>query len=363
MIKTLRKFLVLFFAFFVLGQGLSGQVGQLVGKAKASEDCGAQINISKTSEPSGNVAPDKDITYTITVTNTGTEDSGPMTLTDKWSFDSDVVASYVDGSATAGANLMDIANQTIYWHLDSVIVGVPQIFTFKLHTNATNNSSGTFTIRNSTCIRKFISTQLNINSDELNLCSEAINTVTYNAQLNITKVAEPIVAKPDQAVNYTVQIFNPGVFDAENVVIRDTISDSFSYVSGSARLDGVAQEPVVTGNVLEWQKANLVAGATSTLTYQIKIGSSVAAGIYPNTVVVSAENVEESPQAEAAVTVVKVIPPQVLGASTGPQVGQPLPQTGPHTSVHDVVYALFSLLVLLVGFSLRPNKLVTRYVK
>ena len=86
--------------------------------------------------------------------------------------------------------------------------------------------------------------------------------MTYNAHLSITKGADPLTVKPGQTVTYTVSVTNPSTADAKNVSINDTLPAGFSYVSGSAILDGVATEPVITDNQLEWQISSLTAGET-----------------------------------------------------------------------------------------------------
>lgn len=320
------------------------------------------VTISKVSNPVGEVAPDSDITYTITVANTGETVIGPLVLTDNWFFGSDVVATYVDGSANLGG-VGDNANGTVVWNIDNLGVGASLDFIFRLHTNSTNQNEGTFTISDQAVLS---------DGTSIPATSEISNTVTYTAvapvaHLAISKAAQPLTVAPGQSVNYTIQVNNPGTAAATDVVIIDVLPEGFSYIPNSAELGGVATEPVINGNQLEWTISSLLAGQNLGLVYGVKVDSAVVTGLYQNLATVSAENVEEEPQAQTEVSVVKVVVlPQVLGASTSPVVTPAststdtdvLPETGANTSTSDTILALMAsfALLLIMGFVSEINR-------
>lgn len=306
-------------------------------------DSAPDINIVKVSSPSGNIEPDTDITYTLTVTNTGNENASNVKLVDHWQFSSDIVATYVNGSSTPAADEIDLMNNNISWNLDNVIVGVPQTFTYKLHTSTTNVNSGSFDIKNRACLSKE-DNALEYREFGDGICSDdVINTVTYQPELTIDKTVDTLKAKPGDEVMYTIVVTNTGNATANNITIEDTMNDNLIYIVDSSKLDNIdIANPNLFGNKYVWQVNNLGANESLILTYRAKIAFDTKSGTYENIAVAKAENTEDSPEDSASIIVYKPIIPQILGATTGPVIPATLPQTGA-----DIAFSLITLISLL----------------
>lgn len=83
-------------------------------------------------------------------------------------------------------------------------------------------------------------------------------------------------------VPYTIQATNNLTVTLNNLNVIDQLPPGFKYVQGSGQLNGVAQEPVVTGNHIQWQNQTLTAGSTNVYQLLAVVGAGVAEGEYVN---------------------------------------------------------------------------------
>jgi uncharacterized repeat protein (TIGR01451 family) len=94
--------------------------------------------------------------------------------------------------------------------------------------------------------------------------------------LSVTKTVDRDVAAAGNRLMYAVSVGNSGAqFGATRIV--DTLPAGVAYAPGTARVDGVAQEPARTGRILTWSLPSL--NGSHTITYagvvlpEVTIGS------------------------------------------------------------------------------------------
>lgn len=103
-------------------------------------------------------------------------------------------------------------------------------------------------------------------------------------KLELTKTSDKIgkTASPGDRVSFELTVKNTASSSAYGVTVNDVLPIDFSYVSGSGKVEGVAQEPVISGSQLTWNLGTIPAGGTKTITYQADIKSGAKNGSYPN---------------------------------------------------------------------------------
>lgn len=87
---------------------------------------------------------------------------------------------------------------------------------------------------------------------------------TYPLVLNVTKTADKNTCKNGDVINYTIKAVNSGLSNATNVKVSDQLAAALQYVSSSP-----AGEYNATTGI--WSVGSLSAGATKTLTIQVKV--------------------------------------------------------------------------------------------
>jgi len=85
-----------------------------------------------------------------------------------------------------------------------------------------------------------------------------------------------------QLVPYTITLNNNAGLALTDVSIVDLIPGGFSYITGSAILDGVQTEPVIGAGTLTWNGLVLAGTETRTLKLLLAVGAGVSEGEYVN---------------------------------------------------------------------------------
>ena len=98
----------------------------------------------------------------------------------------------------------------------------------------------------------------------------------------ISKTAGRVNVSRGEMVPYVITVNNTYVLSLQDQSIVDTFPPGFKYVKGSARYDGEALEPEVSGNQLRWNDIDLATGAQHTLKLLFIVGAGVSEGDYVN---------------------------------------------------------------------------------
>lgn len=130
----------------------------------------------------------------------------------------------------------------------------------------------------------------------------------------MTKTTPLINVTRGDLVPYTVTATNTLAAALTNVNVVDRIPPGFRYRSGSATLNGVAAEPVVTGRDMRWKNLSFTAGEHKTWKMILVVGSGVGEGEYTNQVW-SLNNLTDSLISNVASAVVRIVPDPTFDCS------------------------------------------------
>ena len=98
--------------------------------------------------------------------------------------------------------------------------------------------------------------------------------------LFVQKTASKTVAEIGDFVNYSITVNNTTGIALKGAVVRDRLPAGFSYIKGSARLNGaVLQDPTGNGGpALEFSLGNIAASVQPVLVYRVRLGPGSEAG-------------------------------------------------------------------------------------
>jgi len=248
----------------------------LAAPAAASAD--ADLRVTKTGSPAF-VAPQDDITYTITVTHAGGADTAANVELD------DVVptgTTFVSFSAPAGWTAATPAVGT-----NGTVTATRPTFapadspaTFTLVVNVNEDVLPTTTIFNTATIS---STTADPNTD--NNSSTASTEVSPQADLGVTKNDDVDVVAPGDNITYSLLLNNNGPNTARNVDLSDTLPPGTTFVSAS-QMGGptfTLTTPAVGGTgTIHATRSTLVSGDGATFAVVVKVDSGVSNGTTVN---------------------------------------------------------------------------------
>ncbi len=157
-----------------------------------------------------------------------------------------------------------------------------------------------------------------------------------NADVRVTKVAQPPQPVSGDTVTYTLIVANDGRVPAANVVLVDTLPVGLTYVPNSMRIlspNFSIGEPVVAGRTLTWSVANgnaltragLPPGTLPAqsgdvfIQYRLMVAAGVVADTrLPNAVVISTDTPEDSTTDNQSAAQVRTPNPDLAIEKTGP---------------------------------------------
>jgi uncharacterized repeat protein (TIGR01451 family) len=214
-------------------------------------------SLSKTSDPTGNVVAGQTVTYTITVTATGTVDytaSDPASFTDDLSAVLDDAA--YNGDATNGATL---TGDTLAWS-GAVAVGTPVTISYSVTVGAVGTGDGELT-------------NAVVPDGPGGACADgACSTTNLLKAFTLEKVPSSTVANPGDVITYTITASNTGAADYTDAEPA-TFDDDLSGVLDDADYNEDATNgAVLSGKVLSWALA-IPAGQSVSVTYSVTVNA------------------------------------------------------------------------------------------
>ncbi len=100
--------------------------------------------------------------------------------------------------------------------------------------------------------------------------------------INVTKSVERIQAEIGDIANYRIDVENTSLAPMLDVVVKDTLPYSFSFVEGTAQIrrnaDASLIEPTINGNVLDFNIGDVASGERVSITYRVRIGVNAKKG-------------------------------------------------------------------------------------
>lgn len=173
-----------------------------------------------------------------------------------------------DYNGDANSNLLDIggqlnAGESVSVQMEIVVNVAAGNYTNKMVVNATNPVSG--------------------NGIEPSSAEVSVTVLGLSGQqLVVSKTTGLVEAKTGQAVPFTITVKNDQSFPRNDVDIIDQMPAGFTYIQGSAKLDSVAVEPVISGKELIWSEINIAANSTLFLQLRLRVGAEAKAQRFTN---------------------------------------------------------------------------------
>jgi uncharacterized repeat protein (TIGR01451 family) len=300
-------------------QNVTSSDGYMVNALALQIDVGSPVLTTTQSVDKASTFVGDILTYTVTVTNSGTADAVDLIFTDPLPFGTSFVTNTfaTNGVVVAAANPVD---------------GVPVPI-------IKQNSSLTFTyqalVGQIPPSAKFI-TAATIDFQYAGVCAQSpiINGTLVNANvqtlvplLNVNKAASLTNVIPGANLTYTINIPNVGTTNTVGSTLIDPIPAGVTYVTNTTTLNGVSV-PDIGGTNMPYTVATEIngpgrpagqinAGDTAVITFQVKISSTPPVHIN-NTATIYANGIAPTTAQNAAANISPVYSDLAVGISGSP---------------------------------------------
>jgi len=211
----------------------------------------------------------EDITYTVTVTNSGTGAAKGVEITETLPTNADYKShSTASGTYTAATNL---------WAAGDIAAGATATLTIVVTVKAT--------VADGAHVVNTVAVSKENGTPPTTPITDTVDTPVRNPILTIDKSTTQTEVRTGEDITYTVTVNNSGTGAAKGVEITETLPSNADYKSHST---AAGTYDTATGI---WTAGDIAAGTSATLTIVVTVKATVADGSHViNTVAVSKEN-------------------------------------------------------------------------
>ena len=192
----------------------------------------------------------QEITYTITVNNTGTGNATGIVVTDTVPAKTSLVAGSISDSGV-------LSSGTITWTVD-VAAGASKTLTFKVKVDEVITEATT--IRNAAIVNGTITNEV--------VETVLLPKIEYNKSANKSDQNGIIVRKGD-IITYYINLSNTGKAVSDAFIVTDAIPAKTTLVAGSISHGGTESNGTIT-----WNVDPMAAGSSKTLSFEVKVGDA-----------------------------------------------------------------------------------------
>lgn len=253
------------------------------------------LTLTKTANPAAQALGDL-VTYTINLTNTGSNTSAAFDLVITDTLPAGLT--YEPNSASLALADVTIAGQNLTFRISTLASGASTSFTYQARiassasvgTALTNSASVTWKSLSGADKNDAANKPGRTGQDGAGGLNNYIKTATapvtpttnaaIDAVKTVTDINSGMVAKND-TLEYTITLRNTGSVNATNVVFTDPIPANTTYVIGSSKLNGIASGNVNSGT-LTVTVGDLAVNATATITFQVNVNTDTAGTVISN---------------------------------------------------------------------------------
>jgi uncharacterized repeat protein (TIGR01451 family) len=216
-------------------------------------DVSSKPVLSLLKKPSvGTVKPSNTLVYTLTFSNSGTDEATGVVLEDHLPPDVTFVSASNQGSHSNGV---------VTWDIGTLAAGANGSVTVMVSVNSP--------LPNGTILHNSAS----LHSNEVQNVTPPVTDVTVSSApvLAISKKPSKTVASPGDTLIYTIEFNNTGSDQATNVLLEDHLPPEVTLVSAS-------NNGVESGGVVDWSLGTLAAGASGSVSVTVSVKSPLANG-------------------------------------------------------------------------------------
>jgi uncharacterized repeat protein (TIGR01451 family) len=262
--------------------------------ATTTVNASADLSVTKT-DSADPVNAGGNITYTITLANTGPSDAQTVSLADAIP----AGTTFVSASQTSGPTFTLSSpavggTGTFTATADTLSTGATAVFQLVVRVNASTPQGTTIT-------NTATATTTTADSNAANNSDVETTAVNAAANLQVTKTDSADPVNPGENLTYTITVSNLGSSDAQTVALTDVIPANTTFVSAS-QTSGPAftlATPAVGGTGTFTATATaptFAAGATATFALVVQVDSTAAPGSeISNTVTVTTTTTDSNP--------------------------------------------------------------------
>jgi uncharacterized repeat protein (TIGR01451 family) len=242
------------------------------------------LEILKTAEGDGTIAPGQTVHYTITVRNTGETTATNVTVQDDYdqlALPTIEVLSDVELGPGSAQNDGDV----IAWQLGDLEPAAQWSASYKA-TAATAFQAGSTEVSNDAAVY----------ADGVKIAEQTVVLVVQAPKLTLTRQRERVEGEgefvPGDTIRYTIRYGNGGTADATNVVIEETLEEKVVLQVNNVTGGGIAE-----GATLRWSLGTVPAGASGEVSYEATLKPALSLGTIEvcNRATIHADDVEHEP--------------------------------------------------------------------
>ncbi len=238
----------------------------------------ADLSITK-AVSHASVLPGAQLTYTITISNSGPDEAHSVTV-----FDELPPATTFESCAATGGGVCGGPGKSRHREISFATLAAGASASITLLANVISTTSPGTVITNTASVSAASPTD----GKPANNSSSASATVAAppNADLSISKVASPNSVLPSANLTYSITVRNQGPDEAQSVTVIDTLPAGTTFVSCAATAGGVCGG---SGRTRTISFSTLPPSSSASITLVVQVKASVTAGaVLVNTARVSA---------------------------------------------------------------------------
>ncbi|HKN47703.1 MAG TPA: isopeptide-forming domain-containing fimbrial protein, partial [Candidatus Polarisedimenticolia bacterium] len=284
----------------------------------------AAVNLTATktvSDDNGGVPrPSETLTYTITVTNSGSTAAANVVISDPIPANT----TYLPGTLSSSdpTDIIVEGNPLQVQAGSLAAAGGSVVVTFKVQISA--GAANGLVISNQATVTATGPITILSDDPSTGAANDPTNiTVVNPLNISLTKARDKASAGPGQTITYTLTYTNSGTVSATNVSLSDFVPSNTTFVSATGG-------GTLSGNLVSWNIGTVAAGGSGSRQFTVTVNAGVAAGvIISNSGTISFQDDIGNTQNPKASNTVTTTVPQAAGVVVAPdQSGSVRPANG-----------------------------------